>query len=47
MRPATRWIVSNTIPLANKVQELWVTTVAIPAHCNPPAINPKHKNIAA
>ena len=46
-RPMNKWITSNTIPIKNKIQEIWTATAATPAKFRAPAMTPTTKNISA
>jgi hypothetical protein len=46
-RFVTRWITSNTIPIKNRMQEIWIATADTPAKFRAPAMTPTTKNISA
>src|SRR4029079_17730727 len=46
-RFVNRWITNNTIPIKNRIQEIWTATAATPAIFRAPAITPTTKNISA
>jgi hypothetical protein len=46
-RFVNRWIASNTIPIKNRIQEIWTATAATPAIFRAPAMTPTTKNISA
>ena len=47
VRPVTKWITSNTIPITNRIQAICVAIAATPESPKTPAINPSAKNTNA
>src|SRR2546429_4026833 len=47
LRPLIRWITSNTVPIKNRIQEIWVATAATQANCMAPVTKAANKNINA
>lgn len=42
--PVIIWIATNTIPIKNRIQEIWTATADTPARFRAPAIKPTTRN---
>jgi hypothetical protein len=45
--PVIIWIATNTIPIKNRIQEIWTVIADTPARFRAPAIKPTTKNTSA
>ena len=45
--PVIIWIATNTIPIKNRIQEIWTAIADTPARFRAPAIKPTTRNTSA